>query len=167
MEKEKVAMPEYRNDATLPSPVFPGSHMALDDDYIFLSGLTAADIHDGEAAIGDVGEETLRIMRELRRMLETAGGNLDDTVRVDVHLADLDDITAMDAIYAEFFTAGRYPARTCTQSPKLFGGCRVEITLMARRQRGTLTMPAADADESGSRVSPQTGSYQGANEATE
>lgn len=127
-------MPDYRNDASLPAPTFPGSHLVLDDDYVFVSGLTVTDIPGGEAVRGDVAEETRWVMRQLERMLASVGCHLTDVVRVDVHLADLDDLEAMNAAYADFFAAGRYPARTCTESPRLCGGSGVEITLMARRR---------------------------------
>lgn len=71
-------------------------------------------------------------MRELERMLNQEEGSLADVVRVDIHLADLKDISAMDAIYSEFFGPGCYPARTCTESPSICGGSRLEITLMAK-----------------------------------
>jgi 2-iminobutanoate/2-iminopropanoate deaminase len=53
-------------------------------------------------------------------------------VRVDVHLANLDDFDAMDAAYGEFFEAGEQPARTTTESRRLFGNSLVEITCQAR-----------------------------------
>ncbi|MDI5936500.1 RidA family protein [Halomonas kalidii] len=126
-------MPQYRNDPTLPEPLFPGSHMTIDDDYVFLSGLTVVDIQGGETVLGDIREETRLVMRRIQRTLESAGCSLADAVRVDVHITDLDEIRMMDAVYAEFFENRRYPARTCTQSPRLYGGAHVEITLMARR----------------------------------
>ncbi|MGM0691863.1 MAG: RidA family protein [Pseudomonadota bacterium] len=129
-------MLQHHNDATLPIPLFPGSHMVIDDDYVFLSGLTAEDIQGGETIIGDMAEETRLVMRSLQRMLATAGCTMADVVRADVHITDLDLIRDMDATYAEFFDARRYPARTCTQSPRLYGGAHVEITVMARRPPG-------------------------------
>ncbi|MBD3897232.1 RidA family protein [Halomonas sp. ML-15] len=126
-------MPEHHNDPTLPSPQFPGSHIVLDDRYAFVSGLTVADIHGTEGDLGDIKKETHRVMRELERMLKLVNVHMRDVVRVDVHLADLDEISDMDSIYAEYFEGPHYPARTCTESPRLCGGCRVEITLMARR----------------------------------
>ncbi len=42
-------MPDYRNAPALPCPAFPGSHLVLDADYVFVSGLTAADIPGGDA----------------------------------------------------------------------------------------------------------------------
>lgn len=126
-------MPQFINDPTLPKPDFPGSHMVMDDHYVFISGLTVADLSNGHAAKGDIKEETRLVMRELERMLQQEEGSLADVVRVDIHLANLKDISAMDAIYAEFFEPGRYPARTCTESPSICGGSRLEITLMAKR----------------------------------
>ncbi|PXX99390.1 RidA family protein [Halomonas sp. LBP4] len=128
-------MPDHRNDPTLPTPLFPGSHMAIDDDYVFLSGLTAEDIQGSETVLGDIREETRLVMRRIQLMLASVGCSLNDAVRVDVHITDLDEIRMMDAVYAEFFEDHRYPARTCTQAPHLYGGAHVEITLMARRRR--------------------------------
>ncbi|MGL6250641.1 MAG: RidA family protein [Billgrantia desiderata] len=127
------AIHRFRNDPTLAIPVFPGSHIVLDGHYIFLSGLTVTDIQGGEAVLGDIAEETRWVMRRLSRMLEYAGASMADVVRVDVHLTNLDTIHTMDAAYAEFFEEKRYPARTCTESPRLSGGSNVEITLMARQ----------------------------------
>lgn len=126
-------MPQFINDPTLPKPSFPGSHTVIDDHYMFISGLAVTDLSNGHAARGDIKEETRLVMRELKRMLEQERGNLADVVRVDMHLTNLDDISAVDSIYADFFEPGRYPARTCTESANIRGGCSLEITIMAQR----------------------------------
>ncbi|CAO1665311.1 Translation initiation inhibitor [Halomonas sp. NYA30] len=127
-------MTTFTNDPTMPTPSFPGSHMVIDDHYVFISGLTVADLSNGHAARGNIKEETRLVMRALLRMLEMEGGSFADVVRVDIHLTDLHAIQDMDGIYAEYFEPGRYPARTCTESPHLCGGSNVEITVMAKRQ---------------------------------
>ncbi|PRY64003.1 2-iminobutanoate/2-iminopropanoate deaminase [Vreelandella songnenensis] len=126
-------MLQFNNDPTLPKPSFPGSHMVMDDHYVFISGLTVADLSNGDAVRGDIQEETRLIMRALQRMLVQEEGSLADVIRVDIHLTDLGDINSVDAIYAEFFEPGRYPARTCTESAHLCGGGSIEITMMAKR----------------------------------
>ncbi len=126
-------MPNYLNDPTLNQPIFPGSHIALDDHYAFISGLTVMDIPGGETVLGDIHEETRWVMRRLVKTLEYAGCDIADTVRVDIHLTNLDNAQQVDAVYAEFFNHDRYPARTCTESPRLYDGSHIEITLMARR----------------------------------
>lgn len=133
-DRKEAPTPVFRNDPDLPAPPFPGSHMVIDDHYVFVSGLVAADVPDrGETVIGDVAAETRFVLTELRRMLQSVGCGMDRVVRADVHLVDLDEIEAMNTVYREFFDEGRRPARTCTESARLFGGSRVEITLLARR----------------------------------
>ncbi|MAX32022.1 MAG: translation initiation inhibitor [Halomonadaceae bacterium] len=139
-------MPMFHNDSTLPTPAFPGSHVVLDDDYVHLSGLTAADIQGGGAVLGDIAEETHLVMRRLVHLLEQVDCGMEDAVRVDIHLTDLDRIEELNGVYAEFFTAPNYPARTCTESPRLHGGSNVEITLVARRPAAPEPEPASESD---------------------
>jgi 2-iminobutanoate/2-iminopropanoate deaminase len=104
----------------------------MDDHYAFLSGLVAADFPEGLAVLGDVGAETRAVLSTIRDTLAEIGLAMDRIVRVEVHLADLDEFDAMDTAYREFFQAGNYPARTTTESKRLFGDSRVEITCQAR-----------------------------------
>ncbi|MFI0474017.1 RidA family protein [Halomonas sp. HMF6819] len=141
-------MPQFINDPTLPKPDFPGSHMVVDDHYVFISGLTIADIVEEDQVVDDVAKETHRIMRELERMLRQEELEWRDVVRVDIHLTDLGEISKLDSVYAEFFEAGQYPARTCTEASRLCKGSNVEITLMASRSRRSQSesKPQPDSD---------------------
>jgi 2-iminobutanoate/2-iminopropanoate deaminase len=125
-------MPVFRNSPDLEAPVFPGSHMVCDDRYAFLSGLVAPDLPGHEGILGDAGAEARLVMDCVLGLLEHAGCGIGDVVRVDMHLADLADAAAVDAVYGAYFPAGRFPARTCVQVGRLFGDARVEITCMAR-----------------------------------
>jgi len=116
----------------VPKTEAPFSQIVMDDNYAYLAGLVAADFPEGQAVLGDVGEETHSVLTAIRNMLQEIGLDMDRIVRTDVHLVDLDDFDAMDLAYRSFFDKGRYPARTTTESPRLFGGSRVEITCMAR-----------------------------------
>ncbi len=117
---------------SVPESQAPFSQIVVDDTYAHLSGLVAADFPEGRAVLGDVAEETRAVLNAVDGMLREIGLDTGQVVRVDVHLANLDDFDAMDAVYRAFFEGGRYPARTTTESPRLFGGSRVEITCMAR-----------------------------------
>ncbi len=118
----------------IPKSEAPFSQVVLDDNYAYLSGLVAADFPEGQAELGDSGKETRRVLGAIDRILKEIGLDMGRIVRVDVHLANLDDFDAMDAAYREFFENNKYPARTTTESSRLFGGSRVEITCMARRR---------------------------------
>ncbi|MEM7430255.1 MAG: RidA family protein [Pseudomonadota bacterium] len=110
----------------------PFTSVVMDDRYAFVAGVVAADFPAGRAVLGNAGDETHEVMSVINLILDECGLDLSDVVRVDVHLADLDDFDAMNDVYATFFSPGRYPARTCVQSEKLFGGSLVEITCVAR-----------------------------------
>ena len=125
-------MIQYIQPNCVPESEAPFSQIVMDDNYAYLAGLVAADYPEGQSVLGDVGEETHSILTTIRNMLQEIGLDMDRIVRTDVHLVDLDDFDAMDLAYRSFFEKGKYPARTTTESPRLFGGSRVEITCTAR-----------------------------------
>ena len=110
----------------------PFRHAVVDDRYAFLAGVVAADLPEGAGALGDVRAETRLVMAAICELLGTLGLGPEDIVRVDVHLVDLDEMAAMNEVYTGFFSGRALPARTCTESAKLYGGSRVEITCQAR-----------------------------------
>jgi 2-iminobutanoate/2-iminopropanoate deaminase len=124
---------EHLRDPKLDTGDTPLSHAVIDDRYVFVSGLVAADVLGGEQAVGDVAAETRVVMEALAALLGRLELSLAHVVRVTAHLSDLDDMPAFDAAYAAFFPNGQFPARTCVEVARLVGGCRVEITATARR----------------------------------
>jgi 2-iminobutanoate/2-iminopropanoate deaminase len=117
---------------SIPESDAPFSQIVLDDRYAYFAGLVAADFPHGLAVLGDVSAETRVVMGAISDMLKEVGLNFEDVVKTEVHLADLSDFDAMDAAYREYFLPKVYPARTTTESPKLFGGSKVEVTVQAR-----------------------------------
>ncbi len=124
------------NDPDLPAPASPYCHAVMDDRYAFLAGRVAVDVPGGAKVLGDIAAETELVLRSIRDTLARLELGMDRVVRVDVLLTDLNDWAAMDAVYRGFFPANAYPARTCSGSSGLYGGCRVEITCMARLPDG-------------------------------
>ena len=116
----------------MPESKAPFSQVVIDDTYAHLAGIVAADFPEGQAVLGDVTSETREILNLVRRILMELDLSLSHVVRTEVHLADLRDFDAMNAAYSEFFESGRHPARTTTESPRLFGGSLVEVTCLAR-----------------------------------
>ena len=128
-------MPEHRNYPNDIKIDAPFSNLVIDDDYVYLSGLVAADVEEGLAVLGDIQAETEVIMKTIRFLLGQVDLDMSDMVRCDVHLTDLDNMDVMNVAYGGYFEAGAYPARTTTQSEALFGGSGVEITCVARRRK--------------------------------
>lgn len=124
----------YCNEMEYSEHNSPYSQMVLDDNYVFMSGIVAPDLPDGEKALGDTEAETRVIMTAIRELLTSVGLGMEDVVRSDVHLVDFEDFDGMNAVYRSFFKEGNFPARTTVQVARLAGGGRVEITCMARRR---------------------------------
>ncbi|MCG6889860.1 MAG: RidA family protein [Gammaproteobacteria bacterium] len=117
----------------VPASQAPFSQVVLDEHYAFLAGLVAADFPAGLDALGDIAAETRAVLGIIGDILDELQLSRDNMVKVEVHLADLDDFDAMDEAYREFFNNDAYPARTTTESAQLFGGSKVEITCQVRR----------------------------------
>lgn len=118
-------------DPHAPAPVGPYSHAALGSGgTVFLSGQTPIDPTTGKLIDGDVAAQTRQVFANLISVLAASGRTLDDVVKVNVYLVDMDDFTAMNSAYAAAFSAP-YPARTTVAVRDLPLGARVEIELIA------------------------------------
>ncbi|MBN9381176.1 MAG: RidA family protein [Chitinophagaceae bacterium] len=96
---------------------------------LFVSGQGPLDLATGEVKRGTIEEETLLTLAHVRKIVEAAGGTVDDIVKCTVHLSNINDFERYDAAYASFFTGIR-PARTTVQSV-LTDGIKVEIDAIA------------------------------------
>ena len=81
----------------------------------------------------NIQKQTRYILQNLRNVLKAAGLSLDDVVKSQVFLTDLNDFYYFDQIWKEFFPSP--PPRTTLQvSGLLVPDCRVEIDLTACRR---------------------------------
>jgi 2-iminobutanoate/2-iminopropanoate deaminase len=114
----------------VPAPALPFSPGLVVGDFIFLSGQGGFDPATG-ALIGDgVEAQTEQTFRNIEALLEAAGASLDDVVSCLVHLADLGDFAAFNAVYETQFP-GVKPVRTTVRAD-LVAEMRVEITVVAK-----------------------------------
>jgi 2-iminobutanoate/2-iminopropanoate deaminase len=114
-----------------PAAIGPYSQALVSDGWIFASGQIALDPATGELATGDIRAETDRVLRNLRAVLEAAGGSLQTVVKTTVFLSDMANFHAMNDVYAEYFGEHR-PARACVAAAGLPRGVAVEIEAVAR-----------------------------------
>lgn len=122
------------NSPDLPAPVAPFSHLVKADDLILLSGQVAQDPQTGELIDGDVGAQAAQIFENIQSALHAVGCDLSHVIKATVYLTDIRDYAAMNVVYAAHFTAP-YPARTAIAVAALPLGARVEIEVMALRDR--------------------------------
>ncbi len=85
-------------------------------------------LHPGsmELVEGDFDQQVRRALDNLKAVAEAAGGGLDDAVKLNVYLLDLQNFGAVNEIMAQYFTAP-FPARAAIQVAGLPKGAQVEI----------------------------------------
>ena len=113
-----------------PTPVGPFSPGLSVWEWIFLSGQGGFDPNTGKIVSDDLVEQTEQTFTNIETLLEAAGASLDDVISCLVHLVDLADFAAFNAIYEQKFT-GVKPVRTTVRAD-LVAGMRVEITVIAK-----------------------------------
>jgi 2-iminobutanoate/2-iminopropanoate deaminase len=118
----------------VPPPVAPFAHATAAGPTLYVTGQMPTGL-DGALVAGAIAEQTDQVMRNLARVLELVGGELDDVVMVRAYLTDWEDYAAFNAAYEPWFME-RLPSRTCVASSGLAAGAAVEIDLVAWREQG-------------------------------
>jgi 2-iminobutanoate/2-iminopropanoate deaminase len=114
----------------LSAPAGPYSPGVTVGEWIFLSGQGGFDPNTGNVVSDDVVEQTEQTFNNIETVLEAAGASIDDVISCLVHLVDLTDFPAFNAVYEQKFT-GVKPVRTTVRAD-LVAGLLVEITVVAR-----------------------------------
>jgi 2-iminobutanoate/2-iminopropanoate deaminase len=114
-----------------PKAVGPYSIGIRSGDFLFLSGQLGLDPATGDFAPGGVEEQTKQALTNIQHVLEDSGASLADVVKTSVFLADIQDFSKMNAVYATFFQSDP-PARSTMAVGGLPKLGLVEIEVIAR-----------------------------------
>ena len=114
----------------LPAPRGPYSAAVIWENLVFVSGLLAVR-EDSGSVTGDVREEAMVVLRNLKSILEAAGTRMGNVLNVTVFLADIGDLAAFNEVYEEFFSEP-YPSRSAA-GVALPGGFHLELAAVAFR----------------------------------
>ena len=110
-----------------PAAIGPYSQAIDCGTFLVTSGQIPIDPATGEMAKGDVTAQTRQSLLNVKAVLTEAGLTMDNVVKTTVFLQSMGDFAAMNAVYAEFFTEGNYPARSAVEVGALPKGALVEI----------------------------------------
>ena len=113
-----------------PLAIGPYSQAITANGFIFLSGQIPLVPETMQVIEGDVRAQTERVFENICAVLTAAGSSLAQVVKTTVFLADMNDFTAMNEIYARYFGEHR-PARSTIQAARLPRDVRVEIEVIA------------------------------------
>ena len=112
-----------------PAAVGPYSQAVLVNGLLFVSGQIPVNPADGSVA-ESIEDQSHQALKNVGAILAEAGLGYEDVVKTTVLLADIADFKAMNAVYAEYFTADK-PASACFQVAALPLGVKVEIEVIA------------------------------------
>ena len=110
-----------------PAAIGPYSQAIDCGSLLITSGQIPIDPATGNLVEGDITAQTRQSLTNVKAILEAAGLTLDNVAKTTVFLAHMSDFAAMNAVYAEFFTEGNYPARSAVEVGALPKGALVEI----------------------------------------
>ena len=113
--------------ANAPAAIGPYSQAIDCGSFIVTSGQIPIDPATGNLVEGDITVQTRQSLTNVKAILEAAGLTMDNVVKTTVFLQHMSDFAAMNAVYAEFFTEGQYPARSAVEVGALPRGALVEI----------------------------------------
>lgn len=122
-------MNRYINTEKAPAAIGPYSQAVSAGNMVYTSGQIAIDPETQEFRNGTVEEQTVRVLENLRAVLEAAGTSMDNAVKVTVFLSDMDNFSAVNEIYGKYFT--EKPARSTVAVKTLPKNALVEIDCIA------------------------------------
>lgn len=113
-----------------PKALGPYSVGVRSGHFVFTAGQIGLIPETNDIAAGGIEAQTRQVFKNLQAILEEAGSSLDRVVKTTVFLQDMNDFSAMNAVYGQFFT-GDFPARSTVEVGKLPKGALVEIEAIA------------------------------------
>lgn len=117
-----------------PAAIGPYSQAIKIDNLLYTSGQVALDPATGQLVSGGITEQTMRVLENLKAVLEAAGSSLAAVVKTVVFLKDMNDFAAMNAVYGRYLApeGAVAPARSTVEVARLPKDALVEIEVIAR-----------------------------------
>jgi len=113
-----------------PAAVGPYSQAIKVGNTLYMSGQIPLDPATAELVNSDVKAETVQILKNMKAVLEAAGGTFDNIVKITVFITDINYFADVNSVYAEAFPTNP-PARSCVAVTALPKGARVELEAIA------------------------------------
>jgi 2-iminobutanoate/2-iminopropanoate deaminase len=114
-------------------PIGPYSPAIEINNFLFLSGQIPLK-EDGSLPSEEVGAQTELVMENIKNLLEQSGLSLAQVVKTTIYLTDIKDFSLVNSIYSRYFEEP-FPARTTVQVAALPRGAKIEIEVIAYKER--------------------------------
>jgi 2-iminobutanoate/2-iminopropanoate deaminase len=115
-----------------PKPVGPYSQGIQVGEFLFVSGQVAIDPKEGRIVADDIKGQTIRVMENIKAILQAAGYSFRDVVQSTVYLSSMKLFSEFNGEYAKYFDK-EFPTRA-TVGIELMPGALIEISVIARKE---------------------------------
>ncbi|MBE6756874.1 MAG: RidA family protein [Ruminococcaceae bacterium] len=115
-----------------PEAIGPYSQGIVVGNLVFTSGQIPLNPETGVLEGNNITEQTHRVCKNLKAVLEESGSSLQKVVKTVCFLNEMADFAEFNAVYAEYFTGK--PARSCVAVKELPKGALVEVEVIAERE---------------------------------
>ena len=112
-----------------PKAIGPYSQAVKWGDLLFVSGMLGMDPKTGEFAGPDIEAQAIRILENLKAVIEAAGMSLQDVLKSTVFLKEMNDFAKFNEIYGRYFPQNP-PARETVQVARLPRDAAIEISVI-------------------------------------
>ena len=109
-----------------PAAIGPYSQAVKVGNTVWLSGQIPLVPGTTELVAGDITAQAIQAFRNLGAVAEAAGGSLNNAVKINISLTDLEHFGAVNTVMAQFLQEP-FPARACVQVAALPKGAQIEI----------------------------------------
>jgi 2-iminobutanoate/2-iminopropanoate deaminase len=113
-----------------PKAIGPYSQAVIHGDTIYCSGQIPLDPATGQVIEGDIAEQTVRVLENLKAVLEEAGSSLDRVLKTTIFLQSIGDFAPVNEVYGRYFHVNP-PARSTVEVARLPRDVRIEIDCIA------------------------------------
>jgi 2-iminobutanoate/2-iminopropanoate deaminase len=110
-----------------PKAIGPYSQAILSGSYLFCSGQIPLNPQTMQIESQDIRLQTQQVLKNLKAVIEAAGGKMDKVVKTTVFLTDLKNFEVFNKEYDAFFGQGTPPARSTIEVSALPKAALVEI----------------------------------------
>ena len=109
----------------------PFSDAVEANNLLFLTGQIGKDHKKGNLVEGGIQAETKQTIENIKAVLEHHNLWLDNVVKCTVILSDINDFSAFNEVYIQYFT--KKPARTTFAAAGLAANAKIEIDVIAAK----------------------------------
>lgn len=109
-----------------PEAIGPYSQAIKVGNTVWISGQIPLVPGTMELVTGDISAQATQVFNNLAAIADAAGGTLNNAVKINISLTNLDHFAEVNAVMASFLQEP-YPARACVQVAALPKGVDIEI----------------------------------------